>query len=66
MNEKKVKAEDEGKDRTLPLNLNLKHILIVGAVVALVTGGLLLFNQVSTSPGCEREGACMLYFYADW
>jgi hypothetical protein len=64
MNEEKVTAEDEGKDKALPLNLN--RILIVGVAVALVTGGLFLFSQVSSSPGCAGEGACMLYFYTDW
>ena len=64
MNEEKVKAEDAGKDTALPLIL--KRILIVGVAVALITGGLFLFNQVSSSPGCAGEGACMLYFYTDW
>jgi hypothetical protein len=64
MNEEKVTAEDEGKDKALPLNLN--RILIVGVAVALVAVGLFLFSQVSSSPGCAGEGACMLYFYTDW
>jgi len=66
MSEEKVKAEEAGKDKALPLNLNLNRILIVGVAVALVTGGLFLFSQVSSSPGCAGEGACMLYFYTDW
>jgi hypothetical protein len=39
--------------------------LIIGGVVLLIIGGILFLPQVSSSPGCEGMGACILYFYAD-
>jgi hypothetical protein len=66
MNEDKVENKAEAEDKALPLNLNLNLALALGVVVVLIAGGILLFAQVSSSPGCAGEGPCMLYFYADW
>jgi hypothetical protein len=39
---------------------------IVAAVLVLVAGSLIFFQQASSSPDCEGQGPCMLYFYTDW
>jgi hypothetical protein len=38
----------------------------IGVVAVLIVGGVLLFQQGSSGAGCVGEGACMLYFYAEW
>ena len=37
--------------------------IVIGAVILIVVAGF--FLKVSSSPGCEGQGPCMLYFYAD-
>ena len=38
--------------------------IVIGAVILIVVAGFFL-KKVSSSPGCEGQGPCMLYFYAD-
>jgi hypothetical protein len=38
----------------------------IGVVVALIAGGVLLFQKASSGAGCVGEEPCMLYFYTEW
>jgi hypothetical protein len=39
--------------------------VVIGVVALLTVGAVLLLPQIGSGSGCEGQGACMLYFYAD-
>lgn len=44
----------------------VRLLTIMGVAVIVMAGGVLLFQQVSSEPGCDGDYPCMLYFYAKW
>ena len=57
-------AQLEAEGKASPVNRRM--VLILGAILVLAAGGMLIFLQADAVAGCVGEGACMLYFYADW
>ncbi len=40
--------------------------LIIVLIVVALAGGVFLFQETSSGPGCDGDWPCMLYFYTDW
>jgi hypothetical protein len=63
MNDNNVSTTENTEGKTARGSRNL--VLVIVVAVGLVAAGLFLLPQISASPGCAGEGACMLYFYTD-
>ena len=44
----------------------IKLPLIIVVVAVVLIGGVFLFQQASSEPGCDGDWPCMLYFYTKW